>query len=210
MTPSAARIDLQTHAYSACKPALMAMPGASEGREPWFNMEFASAKIPRDVMERWEAATPSSDVALPPRNEYIPSDFSLLCDSMPSGAAANGTKNSSANASDPVNGAAAAAITALFPSPPSLLADASGMRVWHKLDSSFRVPKAVATFRLAHRAVYGSPRAAALAHLATKLLEDELCEITYLADVAGLQYALWFEGTHGELCFLAFPPPSCC
>ncbi len=60
--------------------------------------------------------------------------------------------------------------------------------MWHKLDSTFEVPKAVAYINITSKAAYESPRAAAATHLAMKLLEDTLCETTYLADVAGLGY----------------------
>ena len=38
------------------------------------------------------------------------------------------------------------------------------------------------------RSAYGSARTAALTHLVLKLLQDDVCETAYLADVAGLQY----------------------
>ena len=72
--------------------------------------------------------------------------------------------------------------------PPSLIADAPGLQVWHKLDSSFGLPKAVAYVNVTSKAAYESARAAAATHLTLKLLEDVLCETTYLADVAGLSY----------------------
>lgn len=58
--------------------------------------------------------------------------------------------------------------------------------MWHKLDSTFGMPKAVAYINITSEAAYESPRAAAATHLVLKLLEDTLCETTYLADVAGL------------------------
>ncbi len=72
--------------------------------------------------------------------------------------------------------------------PPLLIADAPGLQVWHKLDSTFGLPKAVAYVNITSKAAYESAKAAAATHLTLKLLEDLLCETTYLADVAGLSY----------------------
>jgi secreted Zn-dependent insulinase-like peptidase len=91
--------------------------------------------------------------------------------------------------------AAAAADSPTFPPPPSLLLDAPGLRVWHKLDSAFRQPRTNAYLRLFSAAGYASPRAAALSNLLIKLLEDALCETAYLAEVAGLHYGIWWVGS---------------
>lgn len=58
-----------------------------------------------------------------------------------------------------------------FPEPPALAAERAGLRLWHKADAAFRVPRVAAAFMLASPAAYGSPRAAALTHLVAKLLE---------------------------------------
>jgi secreted Zn-dependent insulinase-like peptidase len=79
----------------------------------------------------------------------------------------------------------------VFPSPPALLLDQPGLRLWHKLDCSFRQPRTNAYLRLCSTAGYASARAAALSHLTIKLLEDALCETAYLAEVAGLHYGIW-------------------
>ena len=72
--------------------------------------------------------------------------------------------------------------------PPSLIADAPGLQIWHKLDRAFKRPIAVAYLCITPRFAYDSARTAALTHLLLKLLQDAVCETAYLADVAGLQY----------------------
>lgn len=72
--------------------------------------------------------------------------------------------------------------------PPALLADRPGLRLWHKPDVTFRLPRASAHFLLASPATYDSAAAAAGTHVAVALLEDVLCETAYLAEVAGLTY----------------------
>ena len=84
--------------------------------------------------------------------------------------------------------------------PPEALLDEPGARLWHKLDRSFRTPRACAFFVLSNTAAYASPRAAAATHLALKLLHDDLNETTYLADVAGLRY----DVSSFTTCALAF------
>jgi secreted Zn-dependent insulinase-like peptidase len=79
-------------------------------------------------------------------------------------------------------------VVAPIVTPPLLIADAPGIQVWHKLDSTFRVPKAVAYLTITTKAAYQSATAAAATHLTLRLLEDALCETAYLADVAGLSY----------------------
>jgi len=71
-----------------------------------------------------------------------------------------------------------------------LVADRPGLRLWHKLDTTFRMPRASAHFLLASPATYDSAAAAAATHMTVALLEDVLCEDSYLAEVAGLSYSV--------------------
>lgn len=81
----------------------------------------------------------------------------------PAAQAADGpATNGGAAAAD---GGAADGEAAAFPSPPALLLDVPGLRLWHKLDSSFKQPRTNAYLRLFSEAGYASPRAAALSHL---------------------------------------------
>ena len=72
--------------------------------------------------------------------------------------------------------------------PPSLIADAPGLQIWHKLDRTFKRPIALAYLCITPRCAYDSARTAALTHLVLKLLQDDVNETAYLADVAGLGY----------------------
>ena len=133
---------------------------------------------------------------LPAANDYIATDFSLLADGGAPAAerAANG-------ADDEIT----------FPSPPALLLDVPGLRVWHKgVDNAFLLPRTNTYFKAVSPLVYADPRCAALTQLTTKVLEDALCETTYLADVAGLHYNIWFEGRQGERLGLERPRVGHC
>ena len=121
---------------------------------------------------------------LPAANDYIATDFSLLA-------------NGGAPAAERAANGAEDEVT--FPSPPARLLDVPGLRVWHKVDTAFLLPRTNTYFKVVSPLMYADPRCAALTHLAIKVLEDALCETAYLADVAGLHYNIWFEGRQGEL-----------
>jgi len=72
--------------------------------------------------------------------------------------------------------------------PPVMICNEPGLRLWHKVDRQLETPKAAAYFCISSAAMYESPAAAATTHLLLKLLEDALCETACLADVAGLSY----------------------
>ena len=110
-------------------PGPIAAPGGVRtGEEPWFKFPYAAAALPAATVEAWAAAPRPADLALPPKNEYLPSDFTLRCDEAGTAAAADDATK-------------AAAETDGSPSPPALVAEAPGLRVWHKMDRTFRVPR---------------------------------------------------------------------
>lgn len=80
-------------------------------------------------------------------------------------------------------------------------ADEPGLRLWHQLDSSFQTPRSAAYFLFATPASYASPRAAAATHLLLRLLQDSLNETTYLADVAGLEFAVREPACWAYFCY---------
>lgn len=93
--------------------------------------------------------------------------------------------------------------------PPSLIADAPGLQIWHKLDRVFKRPIAVAYLCITPRSAYDSARTAALTHLVLKLLQDDVCETAYLADVAGLQYDVRAAFPPCHACSARTPNPLC-
>lgn len=60
--------------------------------EPWFGMEAVAMQLPGSLCACWESADVAPDLALPPRNAYIPTDFRLkgaaAAQQLPGGAAA--------------------------------------------------------------------------------------------------------------------------
>lgn len=209
MTPGDVRLDLQTKNFDECKGQLQALAPAellTTGVEPWFNFPYVSSRLPLEVVEEWTAAGECpKDLSLPPPNPYLATDFTLLSEKLNtqnSGAdGAVAIENGRKEEKESDNGTPIALsnnINPAFPTPPVVVTDIPGLRMWHKLDETFKVPRANAYFRLALPAAYASPHAAALTHLVVKLLEDALCQEAYLADVADLRYYIWFEGAAGE------------
>ena len=82
LKPDAARIDLQTSNYERLRDELLALPGASLGTEPWFNVPFVKAPVPERFMALWRSASCANEpqLRLAPRNDFIATDFTLLCD----------------------------------------------------------------------------------------------------------------------------------
>ena len=213
---TAVRVEVQTKRTEACRCQLDALlarddtstagndlqsgPTVEMGEEPWFKIPYTCAVLPQSfVQKEWGSGAGAGgaggagtdDLSLPPPNPYLPSDFSL-----------RSSVSVSEIHADPAP---------VFPSPPEQLLTSTtsttttkgenknqpGLCLWHKLDSTFKVPRTNAYFRLSLPASCSTPRAAALTHLTVKLLEDALCQESYLADVASLHYSIWFEGVSG-------------
>ncbi|GAB4818102.1 hypothetical protein N2152v2_005148 [Parachlorella kessleri] len=73
---------------------------------------------------------------------------------------------------------------------PSVIHDSGLVRLWHRPDPSFKVPKAALYCHFQLVESYLTPEAAVLTQLYTKLLNDYLSEVTYPAELAGLTYGI--------------------
>ena len=63
---------------------------AQASTEPWFDIPYVEAPVPADLLDAWGTAEGRvGDLALPQRNEYIATDFSLRCGDGGEGAAAH-------------------------------------------------------------------------------------------------------------------------
>lgn len=62
---------------------------AQASTEPWFDIPYVEAPIPAELLDGWAAAKGGGgDLALPQRNMFIATDFSLRCEDGADGAAA--------------------------------------------------------------------------------------------------------------------------
>ena len=46
--------------------------------EPWYGTKYAIEDIPEDSLGTWSDAGMQEDLCLPPRNEFLPTNFSLI------------------------------------------------------------------------------------------------------------------------------------
>ena len=45
--------------------------------EPWYQTKFKKEKIPSNIIERWSNVGLNSDLTLPAKNEFIPTEFDI-------------------------------------------------------------------------------------------------------------------------------------
>jgi secreted Zn-dependent insulinase-like peptidase len=216
LTPQRARLDLQSSAFccggdaeaqaAALAAPVEGAPGAAAHRERWFDVPFGRAPLPESLLRAWAEAPPAHDLALPPRNAYVATEFALR-------GAAPGAPRAPPPAEDDdgayplVDGGPlrAPAPPAPLPLPASVAGEpaAPRLRAWHKLDGAggrFGGPRAAAFWALTPSdAAAGGPPGEALTHLALKLAEDALAETSYQADVAGLRCHVTPDGARFEL-----------
>lgn len=130
----------------------MHKPISDVHHEPWFGSSYTEENIPPALMELWRDP-PEIDVLLhlPSKNEFIPCDFSIRADN------SNGTNSSS----------------------PRCIIDEPLMKFWHKLDNTFKFPRANTYFRINLKGAYNDMKSCLLTELFIHLLKDELNEIIY-------------------------------
>jgi len=122
-------------------------------------------------------------------NQFIPTDFSLRCDDDDDNndeVVVNG-KNDKEDANGSSKNEDEDESVPPF-TPPKLIQRPSGLRLWHKLDTTFRVPKTHIRVHIASPSVYRSPRSMTLNRLYQKVLNDDLNSFVYDAGVAGCNY----------------------
>jgi hypothetical protein len=145
---SSFRIDLLTKSYTAIKqqlqqaaadPGSWLNPGSSSSgvqdfTEPWFKMDALSVKLPDSLTGGWAESAVADDLALPPPNPYIPSDFELKTDGS-SAAAVDSKQLLAAVERWMLVGGAVAQPEMVLAAPPAMLLDEPGARFCCRSDS---------------------------------------------------------------------------
>lgn len=151
-------------------------------KEPWYGAQYRVRNLEEEQMLAWEnPETIDSRLRLPELNQYIPTDFSLKCDDVVVG---DGADNESATSS--ANKASEADRT----SPPTMIMERHGLRLWHKMDKYWRVPKAYIRFSLVSPDPYQTPRTMTFNRLFQRILNDDLKSTIYDATLAGCTYSV--------------------
>jgi len=161
-------------------------PGEKETIEKWYGTRYRKKALSAEQLKQWKASfegkrrsggASSSELELPPYNPYIPSDFSLVEEPLPTEIRQKKQKDE----------------TGLWSSPgPNLVRNDSSITLWHSSDAikEFPVPRvqtlAVMRTDLAHE----SPRNQVLTEMFLDLTGDYLMEALYLSSVAGYSFSM--------------------
>ncbi|KAI3450239.1 hypothetical protein Pfo_006904 [Paulownia fortunei] len=147
--------------------------------EPWFGSQYVEEDIPSYLMDLWKDPPEiDSSLHLPSKNDFIPCDFSIRTD------------KASCQFADA--------------SSPRCILDEPYMKLWYKLDKTFKLPRANTYFRITLKGGYSNIRNALLTELFILLLKDELNEIIYQASVAKLESSVSLYGDKLELKLYGF------
>ena len=146
-----------------------AHPGDWDQREKFYGTEYRYERIPSEFMrEIQEAANVKTsnwprELHLPQPNEFIPSPDSLNIEKK--------------EGIEPMKH-------------PKLIRNDDKARIWFKKDDRYWVPKANLHITLRSPIVALSPYNMAMAQLYQALVQDDLVEYSYAAEIAGLEYNL--------------------
>ena len=156
--------------------------------EKWYGGTYTTEKISTDHITLW-TNPPVIDQRLyaPELNAYIPTDFSLRCDDH------EDEKEIASVSTPPVslheyNDETLNEKWVLMP--PAILLDRPSIRLWHKMDKYWRVPKAFIKIAILSPHTYRSPRAMTLNRIFQRVLNDDLNSYVYDASQAGINYKI--------------------
>lgn len=140
--------------------------------EKWYGAKYKEERLSAEQIAAWEnPANRDSRLQAPGFNEYIPTDFALRCDDEP-------LVDVPEVAED------------LIMEPPKLLLDRPNLRLWHKMDRYWRVPRAFVKTALLSPSAYHSPRSMTLNRIFQRVLNDDLNSFVYDASLAGSSYSV--------------------
>jgi len=128
--------------------------------EKWYGAKYKSEKIPQEKLDSWSSCGMHEKLRLPDKNDFIPTDFSLVSRDW---CAVNH---------------------------PTILHQDSLGSLWFKQDNEFLLPKNCINIELKSPIAYSDPHHANLTYMFAMLFKDELNEYVYAAELAGLGYSL--------------------
>jgi len=138
--------------------------------EPYYGAPHKDEPITEEQMKRWESPTSfDKRLHIPALNAYIPDDFSLRCNE-------EGLDKEEEPDSSEID------------IPPVPIVDNDKLRLWHKMDKYWRVPKAFIRLSIMSPDVYSSPRSMTYNRIFQRILNDDLNSFVYDASLAGCNY----------------------
>ncbi|XP_026283757.1 insulin-degrading enzyme [Frankliniella occidentalis] len=159
LTPNNMRVVVQAQKF---KPL-------ADMKEEWYGTDYSLKDIPQETLEKWNSAGYCDDLALPPPNEFIPTDFEVL------------------------------PVTPDIKPFPTIIQDSPLSRVWYKQDDKFLLPKTSCKIDIGSPLAYLDPNSCNKSTMYVYLLEDALNEYSYAATLAGLHYSLGITTTGLQL-----------
>ncbi|KAG0045268.1 Insulinase (Peptidase M16) [Gryganskiella cystojenkinii] len=136
--------------------------GAFTETERWYGTEYHLTKVSTALLERLQNLELHPELHLPSRNPYIPTSFDC-----------HRTETLTATLNNP-----------------ALIKQTPVMRLWHKKDDTFWVPKVNIFFRLFSGFAIATPENMVQTILFVRVVTDTLGEESYGALLAGLSYKL--------------------
>ncbi|KAK0157501.1 hypothetical protein PV328_011241 [Microctonus aethiopoides] len=137
--------------------------------EFWYQTKFAKIKISDEVIKKWTTPGFNSDLKIPEKNEFIPTNFDIKADE-----------------------------DSEIDEYPVIIEDNQLMRVWFKQDDEYWVPKVCSYFDFASPLICMDPISYNLTAIYIKMFEDALIEYRYNASLAGLDWK-FTTGKHGVI-----------
>ncbi|CAG0881776.1 unnamed protein product [Darwinula stevensoni] len=134
--------------------------GTTVHKEEWYGIEYSISDIYPEVIKKWAHLNMHTELALPPKNEFIPTNFVLH--PLPKDAKKT----------------------------PQLIENSPLFRVWYKQDDRYFRPKAILKFQFVSPLAYLDPTHCNMNNLLVWLFRDALNEYAHSAQVAGLNYSL--------------------
>ena len=149
--------------------------------EPWFKVPFSKDRLTDEELGRLEGSGGIEGLDFPPKNEFLPSDFSIKVQDFIEEEREGYEKASKFECPTPE------ALVA----PPLLVWTSDNIEAWYKFDRFFKTPRMTLLLSFHLGDINSSAEQCVLLKLCTKVLEDVLVETTYLADVAGLSTSVY-------------------
>ncbi|TIC14554.1 a-pheromone processing metallopeptidase Ste23 [Wallemia mellicola] len=139
--------------------------GELDRTEKWYGTKYRVDPLPEELLNEIRNTTSPSEMHLPHPNQFIPKNFDV----------------EKKEVEEP-------SIT------PALLRDTKNVRLWHKKDDQWWVPKAHVYMIMKSPSILKSAKASVTTRLFNELLLDEMNEYAYDAECAGFAYSIESTG----------------
>jgi secreted Zn-dependent insulinase-like peptidase len=136
--------------------------------DPWYGTRYSVTPLTPERIARWEQYPREAALALAEPNPFLPENLTLK----------------------PYEGTAPAAVLPAVAAKPQLLIDRNGVRLWFKQDNEFKTPRAN-FYVYAMTPLFGDDlRNSLLSNFVVSLVNDQLNEYSYPANLAGAYFGL--------------------